>query len=429
MSLLAVAVVAMQAMAFEPDPVYHFTGGDISLLPSYEKYNTPYKDQNGQTIPDLISWLVDECHWNTFRVRIFVNPVDTKKEGVVQDLAYVKPLAKRIKDKGAFLMLDFHYSDTWVDATHIQAPVGWQGLSDSLMADTLGKYTAMVLDELNAIGATPDFVQVGNEIMYGLCGIKVHPYANATDNWAGYVGLLKAGCAAVREKCPEAKIIIHSDRPTNKQYNQFYYQKLIDMGVDYDIIGLSYYPFWHGYLNAAQVASKSDKSNLADALTQLAVDFPDKDVHIVETAYNYQYWPTSGVNYNTQDVWPCSKVGQYNFVGDLIAELKWNHKNVKGINYWFPEENGNGGPTWNANTIVIQNWLSRGLWDDNNHSLNTGGNSTKTPAHALGLFPAPFSAVENVEETNVTGKRMVNGVLVIERGGKTYTVMGECVNL
>ena len=434
-ALIAFALCAMTSSPVmatnpEPEPVYDFVGGDISLLPSYEKYNTPYKDLNGQNIPDLITWLVDQCHWNTFRVRIFVNPSDTKKEGVVQDLDYVKPLAKRIKDKGAFLMLDFHYSDTWVDATHIQAPAGWQGLSDSLMADTLGKYTAFVLDELNTIGATPDFVQVGNEIMYGLCGIKVHPYASASDNWTGYTNLLKAGCAAVRAHCPNAQIIIHSDRPTNQQYNRFYYQKLIDLGVDYDIIGLSYYPFWHGYLTAAQVASKSDKNNLAAALTQLATDFPDKDVHIVETAYNYQYWPTSeDVKYDTQDVWPCSKVGQYNFVSDLVAELKWHHPNVKGINYWFPEENGNGGPSWNANTIVINSWLNRGLWDASAHTLNTVGTGTaKTSAvHALGDFLAPFSAIENTTDpsTSAATKRIVNGQLLIERAGRTYTVTGE----
>lgn len=321
-------------------------------------------------------------------------------------------------------MLDFHYSDTWVDATHIQAPAGWAGLSDSLMADTLGKYTAYVLDELIAYGATPDLVQVGNEIMYGLCGIKVHPYYSAADNWTGYANLLKAGCAAVREKCPNAKIIIHTDRPTNKQYNQFYYQKLIDMGVDYDVIGLSYYPFWHGYLTAAQVAGKTDKNNLAAALSQLATDFPNKEVQIVETAYNYQYWPTSGVNYNTQDVWPCSKAGQYNFIHDLVTEAKL-HPNLTGISYWFPEENGNGGPSWNANTIVIQNWLSRGLWDDNNHALNKVS-TTSYAAKELGTYVESVTGLESVEMPKCQrAKQLENGQIVVVRDGKKYSVLGQ----
>lgn len=402
-----------------------YVGGDISLLPSYEQYNTPYKDASGKTIPNLIDWLVDECAWNTFRVRLFVNPNDTKQEGVVQDLDYVKALGKRIKDKGAYFMLDFHYSDTWVDATHIQAPAAWKGLNDSLMADTLGKYTAYVLDELNTFGATPDLVQVGNEIMYGLCGIKVHPYASASDNWTGYVALLQAGCEAVRTHCPEAKIIIHSDRPTNTGYNRFYYQKLVDMGVDFDIIGLSYYPFWHGYLTAEQVASKSDKNNLSAAIAQLAMDFPDKQVQIVETAYNYQYWPTSGVNYNTQDVWPCSKQGQYSFVCDLVEAMS-AHANLTGISYWFPEENGNGGATWNANTIVIGSWLSRGLWDNSSHALNTVGTAKNDAAHALGTFAPQQTDLESTSDSApVVRKLLQDDHLLILSNGHYYDLLGR----
>jgi arabinogalactan endo-1,4-beta-galactosidase len=236
-------------------------------------------------------------------------------------LEYVKALGKRIKDAGAFFMLDFHYSDTWVDATHIQAPASWKGVSDESMADSVAHHTRQVLSALNEAGATPDLVQVGNEIMYGLCGIQVHPYEKSGDNWTGYLGLLKAGCNAVREECPNAQIIIHTDRPSNSGYNSFYYNKLIDNGVDFDIIGLSYYPFWHGYLTAEQVADKSDKNNLVNALKNLKTWFPDKRVLIVECAYNFQWWPTTGVNVDTRDVWPCSVAGQYSFVKDLVDAL------------------------------------------------------------------------------------------------------------
>lgn len=402
--------------------VVRYAGGDISLLPQYEKFNTPYKDASGNKIDDVLLWFINECHWNTFRVRIFVNPTDPNKEGVIQDLPYVKALGKRIKDAGAYFMLDFHYSDTWVDATHIQAPAVWKGLSDELMADSLGQYTARVLDELNAIGATPDLVQVGNEIMYGLCGIKVAPYERESNNWIGYTGLLKAGCNAVREHCPEAKIIIHTDRPTNSQYNKYFYQKLIDMGVDYDVIGLSYYPFWHGYLTEEQVVNKSDKNNLFKAVNQLAIDFPTKEVQIVETAYNFQYWPTSGVNYNTQDVWPCSVKGQCNFVRDLVCMMDVA-TNVTGINYWFPEENGNGGPTWNANTIVINSWLSRGLWDSSSHALNKVS-STEHAADWLGKYVKKVTALDKAENSAPVTKCLMDNQLVIVRGDKKFSVMG-----
>ena len=299
----------------------------------------------------------------------------TTNPSVCQDLAYVKALGKRIKDAGAFFMLDFHYSDTWVDATHIQAPAAWQGADTQSMADSVARYTRRVLDTLNAAGATPDFVQVGNEIMYGLCGIKVKPYEDASSNWDGYLGLLKAGCNAVREECPNAQIIIHTDRPTNSGYNSFYYNKLVNGGVDFDIIGLSYYPFWHGYLTAAQVASKTDKNNLVNAINNLKTLFPTKRVHIVECAYNFQWWPSSGVNYDTRDAWACGSdgnntsvgiAGQYAFVKDLVDALK-PLPNVDGINYWFPEEAGNGDDTnWSSGSkgSVIPSWQSRGFWKE-----------------------------------------------------------------
>ena len=373
MSALLSASVVMDAYAQT-----RYVGGDISMLPKYEQHNSPYKSSNGGNISDLLKWFHEACGWNTFRVRIFVNP-DGTDPSVCQDLAYVTALGKRIKDEGAYFLLDFHYSDTWVDATHIQAPSVWKGLSDSLMADSLGRYTHRVLQTLKAAGATPDFVQVGNEIMYGLCGIKVKPYDDASSNWDGYLGLLKAGCNAVREECPDAQIIIHTDRPTNTGYNSYYYNKLINGNVDFDIIGLSYYPFWHGYLNSEQVASKSNKNNLANAINNLKTLFPAKRVHIVETAYNFQYWPTSGVQFDTQDVWPCSVAGQYNFVKDLVDNLK-PLENVDGINYWFPEEAGNGDDTnWSTSKgTVITTWLNRGFWNENptqsGHAINKTGN-------------------------------------------------------
>ena len=375
-SLFIIALVCVHAQADT-----RYVGGDISALPLYEQYNSPYKDVKGSNISNLLTWFVQDCGWNTFRVRIFVNPTKkdhggTSNPTVCQDLAFVTALGKRIKDAGAYFMLDFHYSDTWVDATHIQAPSAWQGASDAAMADSISAYTHRVLQTLKASGATPDLVQVGNEIMYGLCGIQVHPYDKSGDNWDGYLGLLHAGCNAVREECPDAQIIIHTDRPTNTGYNSYYYNKLKNANVDFDIIGLSYYPFWHGYINAAQVASKTDKNNLVNAIKNLKTLFPTKRVHIVECAYNFQWWPSSGVNYDTQDVWPCSVAGQYQFVKDLVDNLK-PLENVDGISYWFPEEAGNG-----DKGTVIPSWQNRGFWNENKstsgHAINKTGNVSGT---------------------------------------------------
>ena len=420
-SLFIIALVCVHAQAET-----RYVGGDISALPLYEQYNSPYKDVKGNNIGDLLTWFVQDCGWNTFRVRIFVNPTKkdhggTSNPTVCQDLAFVTALGKRIKDAGAYFMLDFHYSDTWVDATHIQAPSAWQGASDAAMADSISAYTHRVLQTLKASGATPDLVQVGNEIMYGLCGIQVHPYDKSGDNWDGYLGLLHAGCNAVREECPDAQIIIHTDRPTNTGYNSYYYNKLKNANVDFDIIGLSYYPFWHGYINAAQVAEKTDKNNLVNAIKNLKTLFPTKRVHIVECAYNFQWWPSSGVNYDTKDAWPCSVAGQYQFVKDLVDNLK-PLENVDGISYWFPEEAGNG----DYSTTIIPSWQNRGFWNENKstsgHAINKTGNvsGTKTaedvcaPYYMRNFYNDPSEGL-STERSSGQRKILKEGRVLIQR--------------
>ena len=422
-----------------------YVGGDISMLPKYEQYSSGYRDVSGNKINDLISWGVSDLGWNTFRVRLFVNPQQKEPNyrdvdyAVCQDLAYVTALGKRIKDAGAYFMLDFHYSDSWVDAGHIQAPAAWKNLSDSQMADTLGKYTHMVLQTLNAAGATPDLVQVGNEIMYGLCGMKVHPYNSSGDNWDGYLGLLRAGCNAVREECPGAQIIIHTDRPSNTGYNSYYYNKLVDNNVDFDIIGLSYYPFWHGYLTSAQVQEKADKNNLVNSLKNLKTLFPNKRVHIVECAYNFQYWPSEGVNYDTRDAWPCSVQGQYNFVKELVDAL-FPLENVDGINYWFPEDAGNGdNVNWTTKEgLVEETWSNRGFWDENKsttgHAINkTGSVSASKPAsevcapYYMRHFYRSAEGCKNatIESSSQVRKILRDGQILIERAGSLYALDGS----
>lgn len=437
--ILGVTLTSMHAQEH-----VRYVGGDISMLPQYEQYSSGYKNAGNQKVNDLITWLIADCGWNTFRVRIFVHPnqkaPDYQKTdyAIVQDLAYVKALGKRIKDAGAYFMLDFHYSDSWVDAGHIQAPAAWKGSSDAVMADSIGTYTHMVLQTLKDAGATPDLVQVGNEIMYGLCGIQVHPYDKSGDNWEGYLGLLRAGCDAVREECPDAQIIIHTDRPNNTGYNSYYYNKLIQNGVDYDIIGLSYYPFWHGYLNSEQVADKQDKNNLVNAINNLKTLFPNKRVHIVECAYNYQYWPSQGVNYDTRDAWPCSVQGQYDFVKDLVDNLK-PLTNVDGINYWFPEDAGNGDyVNWTTKEgLVEETWSNRGFWDENKsttgHVINKTGaiSEGKTAAdvcapYYMHNFYVSHEGIEAVNNQADKSRKILKGNLFfIEHNGERYTILGQ----
>lgn len=418
-TLLSLTLLVLSLCA-SAQGVGKYVGGDISMLPKYEAAGDIYLDGSGNNINDLITWLTTECGWNTFRVRLFVNPQqkgnDNKLDlSVCQDLDYVTALGKRIKAAGAKFMLDFHYSDTYVDATHIQKPAAWAGLTNAQLATKLGEYTSEVLQHLNENNATPDFVQVGNEIMYGLCDIKVHPYNADGDNWTDYIALLKAGCNAVRAKCPNAQIIIHTDRPTNKSYNKYYYDKLIDGGVDFDVIGLSYYPFWHGTIPELQQSLAHLKTNY----------YPTKKVQIVESAYYFQNGQSS-IPTDMQKTWPCSPEGQYKFVSDLFNLLK-DFPQVEGYSYWFPEEIGNGyGVTdWvNYTGAVMNYWVNRGLWwpENSNTQKHWPLQPTSGMVHyKMKDFLDPnATGITSVEEDNANSKNSAIYNLAGQRVDENY---------
>ncbi len=336
-------------------------GGDISLLPQYEQLSSGYLDDNGQKIDDLITWLTQDCGWNAFRVRLFVNPNRKSNDGnkvdpaVCQDLDYVKDLGKRIKDASASFMLDFHYSDTWVDAGHIQAPSVCKDMNADQKAEWIASYTTESLQALIAAGATPDYIQIGNEIMAGFMGIGIDSYKDE-GNWDDFLKVLQSAACAAREACPDAQIIIHTDQPGIIQSSTNFYNRIQNAGIDYDIIGLSYYPFWQG-----------DISKLKSGLNSLKSHFPDKQIQIVETGYYFQYWPSSGINYDTRSSWPATPTGQYKMVRDLITVLQ-DYEQVTGLMYWCPEDAGNGdtGSDWtNYTDLVTAGWTNRGLWDPN----------------------------------------------------------------
>ena len=334
-------------------------GGDISMLPQYESAKTPYLRSTGAKIDDVIAYMKSTCKFNSMRVRLFVNPDNSTDITLVQDLEYVKNLGKRIKDAGLDFMLDFHYSDTWADPDHQAIPSAWKDTSTKALADSVYAYTKRSLKYLKDNGATPDFVQVGNEVSYGMLwrNNADRCYASASNStWKRLTDFLSAGAQAVREVTPNAKIVLHIERSGDANACKNFFTKMKANGVDYDIIGLSYYPFWHKSL-----------STLSGTLNTLATAFPDKPVQIVETAYYYQWFPSGESGYeDTTGIWPGTVAGQKAFIEDLCAELA-KHDNVTGLYYWFPEANGTAGV---LSTHDSSN--NRGLWDSSSHKLNSG---------------------------------------------------------
>ena len=327
-------------------PAQKYVGGDISMLPKYEQAGVVYKDKSGNTVSDVIAFFKQEG-MNAMRVRLFVDPTQDSDKAVCQDLEYVKTLGKRIKDAGLSFLLDFHYSDTWADPGKQWTPNDWKDLNDADLANKVYEYTKDCLQQLKEAGAEPDMIQTGNEISYGiLWGTKAiadgnninRCYTNSPDaNWNRFFNLLKKAGQACREECPNAKIIIHSERTPKPSVLTDYFDRMKTAGIDYDVIGLSYYPEHHGNL-----------TTLETALTSLENKNYGKDIMIVETGYSYA-WSIGGT-FDYQSTYPYTEEGQRQFTADLVTKLN-AHTSVKGLFWWWPEDNGNNSVTnkwWNA---------------------------------------------------------------------------------
>ena len=330
----------------------HYVGGDLSLLPKYEQQKAQYKDLDGNAIGDLLAYLKEQG-WNTIRVRLMVDPTKSDDQKlVVQDLDYVVALGACIKAAGLLLMLDFHYSDTWADPAAQWTPDAWKSLSDTQLQERIYDYTLDCLKRLNEAGATPDFIQTGNEISYGMLwgtkGSNANRCYTTSDqkNWDRFFALLRRAGQACREVCPQAKIIIHSERTPKPGVLTDYYDRMKKADIDYDIIGLSFYPYFHGDLGVLETAIKL-----------LVSHNYGKDIQVVEMGYPSK-WEVQGTTFNYTSTYPYSAEGQRKFTADLIAMLK-KYPSVNGLSWWYAEANAKG-----CRGDLSSGWYNAGLFDN-----------------------------------------------------------------
>lgn len=345
-----------------------YVGGDISMLTYFEESNAIYYDTDGTKITDLMSYFSSQ-NLNAMRVRLFHDYTqatsDNQDSGARQDLEYVKALGKRIKDAGFAFMLDFHYSDTWADPTHQWIPKAWEGLSDDVLCDSIYNYTVRVLNALINAGATPDFIQIGNEISYGMLWDSQSGASTSNKYCAGttstessvytrFVNFLTYAAKGCRDACSDAKIVVHTERVPNSTYLKTFYSDV--SSIDYDIIGLSYYPYYHGTL-----------STLESSLKVLESNFSDKEIMIVEYGFPLTYWPgdaTYASSYFSDYDYTSDSDGNGAFTTDLI-ELLDGHEQVTGLFWWFMEGNeyNNG---WSNSEYVrpSSGWYNMSLFNN-----------------------------------------------------------------
>jgi beta-galactosidase len=240
-------------------------GADISFLPELEARGIKFSD-NGVG-KDAIAILKDHGV-NYIRLRIFHSPANdsgySPKKGFC-DLPHTLAMAKRVKAAGMKFLLDFHYSDYWADPGKQYKPLAWKNLSFPALKDSVYAYTRAVIAALKAQGTPPDMVQVGNEINHGMMWPEGH-----VAHLDSLAQLIVAGTNAVKSVAPNTVMMLHVALGGQNDESVWFIDNMLKRGVDFDIIGESYYPKWHGTLE-----------DLRNNLTDLAGRY-GRDVVVVE---------------------------------------------------------------------------------------------------------------------------------------------------
>ena len=376
-----------------------YVGGDISMLKKFIDEGAIYKDYDDQPVEPLTFF--KQQGWNAQRVRLFVDPANAtdteKKEGAIQDLEYVKALGKSIKDAGFSLMLDFHYSDTWTHPGQHGTPAAWKNLTADQMATKVYDYTKNCLQEMIKAGATPDFIQVGNEITDGML-FPTGKISNSSESWSILINFIKEGIKACNEICPQAKTVLHTELHNYDMVKTFY-AKMANATVQYDIIGLSYYPDFHNSLTVFNTL-----------LTQLETTYTGKQIMIVETGYGFEY-QLAGAKYNFTSTYPLTDAGQQKFTKALIETLN-THERVTGLFWWYPEYNLNG----IINKTGTEDWskdFTSGYWNGALFWPRSG--YPLSAIKELKSFLGGYSGIETIRSTS-------------QQDGIWYTLDGRRLN-
>lgn len=303
-------------------------GGDISLLSYVEDNGGKYYDTDGNA-GDCLGILKDDG-MNLVRLRLYndpgnkdFTPSNTLPAGYQNETDILR-LARRAKNMGMQILLTFHYSDYWTNGEDQYKPHEWDALDFESLKKAVHDYTADFLRKMTAQGTPPEFVAIGNEIQAGL----LYP-DGACANPLNMCALLNEGCAAVRETAPEAKIVLHSSMGGDLTLYKWFFGLMRDYNVDYDVIGVSYYPFWTSRL-ASEIRSWADK----------VIDIFNKDMLIVEAGYAWnQTLPdgTPGQLSNNGPYNEFSTLGQRDFILDLTNQIKQvKSGRLLGYIYWDP---------------------------------------------------------------------------------------------
>lgn len=324
-AFLLVFVACQQDPAVSEKPDHLARGADISWLPQMEA--SGYIFYNDQGEPEDCFKILKDHGINAIRLRTWVNPSSDPRSGHCSKEETVA-MALRAKEWGMKVMINFHYSDSWADPGKQNKPKDWEGLDFDELKEALHAYTYDVMNSLKQAGIQPEWVQVGNEIPSGM----IHPEGH-TDNWPQLAELLNKGYDAIKAVSPSSKVILHVDQGNNNERFRWWFDNAEKHKVNYDIIGMSFYPWW--------LEGKPDYTEVIDDLGVNLLDMVNrynKEVMVVEVG--------------GEDVRPKNTYDMLRAVIQRVKEVP-NERGL-GVFYWEPQ----GARSWSH--YVLSAWGSDG---------------------------------------------------------------------
>jgi arabinogalactan endo-1,4-beta-galactosidase len=345
----------LPAAPAEVRPVPALRGADLSFTLQQEATGATFSDR-GRVAP--VERLLADRGANVVRLRLWVDAAAGHS-----DLGSALVLARRASEAGMQLLLDIHYSDTWADKASQQTPAAWAGMDLATLAETVRRYTRDCVRAFAAQNTPIDMIQIGNEITSGMLWPVGQIYREGREHWADFVVLLQAGLRGARDGGSQAlRTVVHIDRGGDNGGARYFYDNVTSWGVDFDVVALSYYPFWHGPLAALQ-------ANLDD----LAVRY-GKDVLVVETSYPWlipegdttEYFAGRAEQLPEAERFPPSPAGQAAYFEALRTVLQ-RVQERRGLGFlawepaWLPGNGWNDGDTNPYGNLTMFDWHGAGL--------------------------------------------------------------------
>ena len=333
-------------------------GFDASYVKRVEDKGGVYKTADGR-VRDVFEILAANGV-NYVRFRLWNNPPDGHC-----DKTEVLALAARTRAAGLKIMIDFHYSDSWADPGKQNKPAAWESLSFEQLNQSVYDYTYDVVNSIIQQGTPPDIVEVGNEITHGMLWPDGHvimndPTYDTAAQWSNLATLVNSGINGVKATGSNAKIMIHIASGADAEMRWFF-DNLIANGIDFDILGLSYYHNWHGTFSEFS-------ANLSDMAARYG-----KPILIAETSYPFTLgwndWTNNIVGLEEQlaSGYPATVEGQTAFLQTVVDMTKAipNGQGM-GVFYWGGEWISTAPQDPDGST-----WENQALFDFNSEALRT----------------------------------------------------------